>query len=262
MVQITTSAPIFYSAGTGGASAVVGFESGRNRVARYTLTVPVGVTASKISFNCGQVYQSGGSASAPIRYKLTTSPDSYTNAGAGSAYDGSVVCALNGGRWYASGTGNITINSGGTYYLWVFPGNAEYGFWGWNSNAMSIELTEERIYQLTLSPAEHTTLQVKRNGIILSSGAAITYGDVLTITYSGNPGHSAAATLNGSPISSGATHTVIDHVNIVTTAQAQGLIYIDTGAGLEAYQVFIDSGTAFEQHMPYIDNGSNWNMCS
>lgn len=40
----------------------------------------------------------------------------------------------------------------------------------------------------------------------------------------------------------------------------RGLIYIDNGSKLEAYQVFIDNGTSWDQYIPHIDNGSSWDQ--
>lgn len=42
----------------------------------------------------------------------------------------------------------------------------------------------------------------------------------------------------------------------------RGLVYIDNGSGLEAYQAFIDNGSSWDQYIPYIDNGSTWDMCN
>lgn len=48
----------------------------------------------------------------------------------------------------------------------------------------------------------------------------------------------------------------------VTGSGSAGLIYIDNGTKLEAYQVYIDNGTGWDLYIPYIDNGSGWDMCS
>lgn len=52
--------------------------------------------------------------------------------------------------------------------------------------------------------------------------------------------------------------------NVVVTAvwEAQGLVYIDNGAGFDAYQVYVDNGTSWDQYVPYIDNGTGWDQCS
>ena len=48
----------------------------------------------------------------------------------------------------------------------------------------------------------------------------------------------------------------------MTVSGSAGLIYIDNGTKLEAYQVYIDNGTSWDLYIPYIDNGSSWDMCS
>lgn len=131
------------------------------------------------------------------------------------------------------------------------------------SGTQYVELTAiARPYTLTLSQAANTNLTVKRGDTTLSNGATVYTRDVLTITYSGAPGYDATAKLNGISINSGHTHTVTGAVTVATQAEAKGLVYIDNGAGLEAYQVFIDNGSAFEQYAPYVDNGSAFELCS
>lgn len=259
MAQITTSAPIFYSNGVSGASQIVGYESNRIRVARYSFTVPAGVTASKISVNFGQIYTGGGSPA--ISFKINQDPNSYANA-LGFNADGAVEAYNDGGRFYARVSGgNIEINTAGTYYLWIFPANGGYGYWAWNANTLNLEIAETRVYRLNINQPADSWLRIKRNGSNLWNGDLIYYNDILYITFGASPGYELTATLNGAPISNGYTHTVKGDVSISVAAEAQGLVYIDTGTALEAYQVFIDNGTAFEQYIPYIDNGSDWNMC-
>lgn len=40
-----------------------------------------------------------------------------------------------------------------------------------------------------------------------------------------------------------------------------GIVYIDTGSGADAYQVYIDNGSSWGLCIPHIDNGSGWDMC-
>lgn len=40
-----------------------------------------------------------------------------------------------------------------------------------------------------------------------------------------------------------------------------GLVYIDTGSGLEAYQAFVDNGTGWDLLLPHEDNGTGWVQC-
>ena len=258
MATIQTTAPVFYSNGAQGASPVVGHEGGRIRVARYSFTVPSGVSASKISVNFGQIYTGGGSP--VVSFKINQDPNSYANA-LGFNADGAVEAYNDGGRFYARISGGSTeINAAGTYYLWLFPANGEYGYWAWNANALSLDLTEARTYWLSLNQSAHSILQVKRNGALLGNGAMLYFNDTLTVTFGAVAGYKAAATLNGSPITSGINHTVTGDVSIAVTAEAQGLVYIDTGAKFEAYQVFIDNGSEWEQHMPFIDNGTEFEL--
>ena len=48
----------------------------------------------------------------------------------------------------------------------------------------------------------------------------------------------------------------------VELSGSPGLVYIDNGSGLDAYQCYIDNGSGWDLHIPYIDNGSGWDMCS
>lgn len=41
-----------------------------------------------------------------------------------------------------------------------------------------------------------------------------------------------------------------------------GLVYIDNGSGLEAYQAYIDNGTGWDLCIPHIDNGTGWDVYS
>jgi hypothetical protein len=260
MAVITTGAPTFYLAGSQvSPPAVVGRNAGYNYVARYQLTVPSGVIADKIAVSFGAINHNYGSTGEPIRYKVTTNPTSHVNAGAGSDFDGALTFTPSGSRYNASLNGQVTINQSGTYYLYIFPGSTNDCTWSWPTAAVDVNLTKS-IYQLTLNKAAHTSLEVKRGGVSLSDGASIAYGDVLTITFGADAGYEVAATLNGSAIQSGATHTVVGNVAVATTATALGLVYIDDGTQFVAAQVFIDNGSDWEQYMPYIDNGTEFEL--
>lgn len=39
-----------------------------------------------------------------------------------------------------------------------------------------------------------------------------------------------------------------------------GLVYIDNGSSLEAYQCYVDNGTSWDLVIPYVDNGTGWDM--
>ena len=260
MAVITTSAPTFYLNGSQvSPPTVVGRHQGYNYVARYQLTVSSGVIADKIAVSFGAINHNYGSAGEPIRYKVTTNPTSHVNAGAGSDFDGALTFTPSGSQYNASLNGQVTINQSGTYYLYIFPGSTNDCTWSWPTAAVNVNLTKS-VYQLTLNKAAHTSLEVKRGGVSLSDGASIAYGDVLTITFGADAGYDVIATLNGSAIQSGATHTVVGNVTIATTATALGLVYIDDGTQFMACQIFIDTGSDWEQYMPYIDNGTGFEL--
>lgn len=46
----------------------------------------------------------------------------------------------------------------------------------------------------------------------------------------------------------------------LTTITA-GVVYIDNGAGFDAYEVYIDNGTSWDKYAAYIDNGTSWDSC-
>ena len=258
MAVITTGAPVFFMSGAQATHALVGIETYR-RIARYEFTVPSGLVADEISVNFGKITLLGGSASEPLRYKVTTSPTSHANAGPDASYDGVLSVIYEGGNYYASINGAVSISQPGTYYLWIFGGGTNLSYWSWPNSAVSLTLTV-RTYLLTINKGAHTSLEVKRGGVSLSDGASIAYGDVLNITFGADAGYEVAATLNGSPIQSGATHTVVGNVAVATTATALGLVYIDDGTQFVAAQIFIDNGSEWEQHMPFIDNGTEFEL--
>ena len=47
----------------------------------------------------------------------------------------------------------------------------------------------------------------------------------------------------------------------LTTSGRPGVVYIDDGKKLNAYQVYIDDGDKWNLYIPYIDNGTSWDVC-
>ncbi len=124
MSQIILTDSVFYKNGVPGQSKVVGFESGVTRVARYTFTAPsTGATA--LDFLLDGVSKGSG-ADIPIRFAITTDPDSHCNAGANSTYTGAVTLKL--WNYTAQGSAQVRLLPGAVYYLWLFPGE---NTWGW-----------------------------------------------------------------------------------------------------------------------------------
>lgn len=128
--NITTGKPLCFEAGASGASYVVGYESKQNRVVRYEFRTDGG-GASDISVAIHNYSKSAdtGSASAPLRFYIGTSPTSHANAGAGSEYLGQLTMTTAGGYYHFTGSAKVVLAPNTTYYLWIFPGSTTYGWW-------------------------------------------------------------------------------------------------------------------------------------
>lgn len=133
-MAITTGAALYYKNGSSGVSAVVGYESKSNRVARYKFTSP-STGASSATVSITGIYHGDGSTSSEIRFYITTSSSSHANAGASAAYSGRLTLAASGGVYTASGSANVLLMPSTEYYLWVFPGSTTYGWWYWSTPA-------------------------------------------------------------------------------------------------------------------------------
>lgn len=131
MATISLSSPTYYKTGTSGVSAVVGYESSSNRIARYSFTSPA-TGASSVSIRTGNCSTGGGSKTSAIHFYITTSSTSHTNAGSGSAYTGVLSMGLTDGVYIGTGSASILLLPNTTYYVWVFPGSTTYGWWYWS----------------------------------------------------------------------------------------------------------------------------------
>lgn len=132
MASITLTNLTPYAGGKSGASSVVGYESSKNRVARYTmLTDSVGASSVSLSFSLNTI----GDGTAPsLRFYIGTDPSSHINAGASSSYTGTLTRS---GDTYVtySGSANIVLLPSTTYYVYVFPANTTYGWMYWSKES-------------------------------------------------------------------------------------------------------------------------------
>ena len=60
----------------------------------------------------------------------------------------------------------------------------------------------------------------------------------------------------GSLVSITAAQTLYAHWSV------GGLVYIDNGTSIDAYQAYIEDGSSFDMYAPDIDNGSGWDLYS
>lgn len=90
-----------------------------------------------------------------------------------------------------------------------------------------------KTFTLSISQGTGSTITVKRSGTALSNGSTITYGDVLTVTFTSNTGYNLGThTVNGSVFASGNTHAVTGAVSVVSTATVKSFkLSINVGAG-------------------------------
>ena len=120
------------------------------------------------------------------------------------------------------------------------PTRTDYEFLGWSTSASDTAATyysgssittssditlyaiwRQNTFALTITKPWTASVSILKNGVAYS-GTTVDLGDVLTVTYSPSAGYFIdSATLNGTAISSGDTHTVAGAVTIVVTTVAQ-----------------------------------------
>jgi hypothetical protein len=128
----------------------------------------------------------------------------------------------------------------------------------------TIEVTSQPTeYALSLTTSNGVVLTVVRTASPIGGGsigqlynnAVLYYNDQLTITYSKDLGYSYDQhTANGDDLSSGDTFVVSGDLEVIVTASASGIVYID---GV-AYNCQIDNGAAYALYQAYIDTGTAW----
>lgn len=74
-----------------------------------------------------------------------------------------------------------------------------------------------------------------------------------------NPGANAVFSSASDLYSKCAARTT-GNVTVTAVWEPLGLVYIDNGAGFEAYQVYIDNGQGWDQYAPHVDTGQDWEM--
>lgn len=135
--------------------------------------------------------------------------------------------------WTASlehaANGQATAALGATLKLYR-DGNAYMSFIGLSA---SQALNETRQFTLTISAGAHCSVTVLRNGSALANGAAISYGDRLTVRFTATEGYRLLShTVNGVSFADGAQHTVTGAVRAAATAELrQYTLRINNGPG-------------------------------
>lgn len=140
MVTITTTARTFFANGTAGTSNLIGYQPGSStrepirNVVRYTFStsgVSAGASSVKIeaSSNINDYWALYAGSWPTLRFKITTSSTSHTNAGPTTTdYDGTVSFTKSGSAYYLTiPTTNIVLLPNTTYYLYIFGGSTTNG---------------------------------------------------------------------------------------------------------------------------------------
>ncbi len=113
-----------------------------------------------------------------------------------------------------------------------------------------------RQYTLTIAAGSGSTVSVMRNGTALPSGAVLTHGEVLTVSFAAQSGYELTAhTVNGAAFPSGGSHTVQGHVTAAATARRLGLLRLDTGSAVQRFRVLLDTGSAIVPVRLFLDRG-------
>lgn len=128
MATIVTTEKKTYGGGVLDGTQVVGYISSKNRVVRFTFTTDA-LGASHVSWYLENNYLASSNAPA-LRWYIGTDPESHANAGASTdVYNGDVTAATSGGTTTLAGSAGMVLLPNKTYYLWIFPSVAAYGYY-------------------------------------------------------------------------------------------------------------------------------------
>lgn len=202
----------------------------------------VAAPASSVEFSWIAWNSEGGYRD--LKYKITEGESStYINATSSTAGDGTFTAES--GQYFRTTlnvTKNLKANTDYVLYIWTNRTTAYNSFttirvWNASTYPLTVTYTAAASYKLSLSVGSNVSGTVTlnsspfgRSGTVANNGT-IYAGEVLKLTYSVSTGYAIDThTLNGSTVSSGATHTVSAAVSIILTAKAS-LSTISTGNG-------------------------------
>lgn len=131
MANIILTNPKFFTGGESSASYVVGFDSGVNRVVRYSFEPP-SIGANRIELSFLRNWTGGGTLPNTLRFFIGTDPNSHINAGVGYEYTGEL--ARKQGTYEYYGSADVVILPNRTYYAFVFPTTKSYGWVQWSNS--------------------------------------------------------------------------------------------------------------------------------
>ena len=120
-------------------------------------------------------------------------------------------------------------------------------------------------YLLSITADDNITVTVydEITGDYYVNGDSISHFSSITISYTTSSGYELDSLIvNGTSYTDGVSLEVSSAITIIASSKAQGLVYIYTGSGFEAFQVYIYNGSSWDLYCPYVYNGSSWSMCA
>lgn len=155
---------VFYRSGESGVSSVVGVESKKCRIARYTLRTGA-AGASRVELSFTENWKGAGTTPELFYFYIGTDPQSHANADPTYPRTGAVNRL--GTTCNYTGQASVVLLPNTTYYLWLFPATTTFGWVQWTgvSEAQlygalaSLEVTGNRLgEEMTLSIAQSDPL--------------------------------------------------------------------------------------------------------
>jgi uncharacterized repeat protein (TIGR02543 family) len=194
-----------------------------------------------------QILFAGGSPSVVVNYANTMTVSFNPNGGSvsptsktvtyGQTYGTLPTPSRNGHTftgWYTAATGGTRIQA--TSSVTSTANHTLYAQWKVNT------------YTLRISEGAGSDITARRNGVVIESGAAINYGDSLSVSFVAKEGYViTSATVNGAAFTSGSTYVVTGDVSIVSAARVLGL-----PINGEIYTAYIND----EAYVPYIGDAN------
>ena len=158
--------------------------------------------------------------------------DTFETIGLYSGQSYTPVYVSHGADGSASMTVEIVAGMSGLFAINYTTGGKRIGL---SPTSKAVSLTSHpATYTLSINAGTGSSIKVMRGGTTLANGASITYGDVLTITFTPLSGYAINAhTVNGSTFTSGGTHTVTGNVTVAATATAQASTLLSISTSVE-----------------------------
>lgn len=205
---------------------------------------------SGTSYSAGGSYTANASATLYAQYTSSTAKGSVTTAtasrGNGSATRTVTINANGGSSTVTSRTSTATITYACSGWYTAASGGSKRASAG---AAYTPTATETVFAQWTETTGAYSAVTLPTAEQCTKAGFSLL-------------GFATGSTATTAAYAPGASYTPNGNVTLYAVWKADGLVYIDNGTSLEAYQVFIDNGSGWDQYAPHIDNGSTFVLYS